>query len=440
MKKIVLILSVFISIAACQNKKKTVKKQKPESNKVEILVKGKDYSASAPYLFKNGDKIIVNWTEQKEKNTFLKYKIFDTNSNKFGQTYEVPSAKGLQLHEESMAKIGKDTKNTLYAFYRRRDRNSRSMFGGYMYYSFSTDQGKTWSKEQKLVKDTTSTSQSFYDIALLPDGTIGLSWLDSRKPIDKELKGKTLYFASTNNQHKIENEKPVAGSTCECCRTDIYVDSLNTIHIAYRNIIQPGEKGFITQKEEAKRKGLKNIDSLDFWDNDTEIRDMYYIYSTDQGKNFTKPVPIYRDNWHISGCPHTGPSLALNQDLLGAVWFTGKPNEEGIYFNTKKQNDSLFSPKKKYISKEGRHPQMIALNGNFYAVYEEYYEKDGKGYEKIVLETIDKNRKSSTREVSAALTRNNHAVLYNIDNHHLFIVWVNTDTKYKKLQYRILKI
>ncbi len=438
MKNSFIILLFLMSFVSCQNKHSETDK-KESKNQVENLVKG-DFGASAPYLFKKGNKIIVNWTEQKEKNTKLKYKIFDTETKKFGPTIEVTPAKGLQLHDESMAKIGMDKNNTLFAFYRRRDRKSRSMFGGNMFYSYSTDNGKTWSKEQRLVKDTTSTSQSFYDIALLPDGTIGISWLDNRKPIDKELKGKTLYFASTNKENKILNEKPVAGSTCECCRTDIYVDSLNNIHIAYRNIIQPGEPGFITQKEEAKQNGVKNIDSLDFWDNDTEIRDMYYIFSSDQGKTFTKPVPIYRDNWHISGCPHTGPSLALNDNVLGAVWFTGKPDHEGIYFNTKQIKDSLFSPKKKYVSKEGRHPQMIVLNGKFYTVYEEYYEKDGKGYEKIVLESIDKNRKSSTREISSPLTRNNHAVLFATDKNHILIVWVNTDTKYKKLQYKIVKI
>ena len=439
MKKLFLLAISGVFLWSSCKDEKNPSKQETNPPEVKILESG-DYSASAPYLYKKDSLIIVNWTQKKERNTSLKYKIFNTKNLSFGEKKEVPVAKGLQLHDESMAKVGMDKKNTLFAFYRRRDSKSRSMFGGHMYYSYSNDGGKTWSNEQKLVKDTTSTSQSFYDIALLPDGFIGLSWLDSRKPIDKEFKGKTLYFASTDEENEVKNEKPVAGSTCECCRTDIYVDPLKNIHIAYRNIIQKGEPGFITQKEEAIQNGVKNVDSLKFWDNDTEIRDMYYIFSGDQGKTFTKPVPIFRDNWHISGCPHTGPSLALNKNQLGAVWFTGKPEHEGLYFNDKKLQDSLFSPKKDYISKEGRHPQMVAVNGKYYIVYEEYYEKDGKGYEKIILESMDINRKSQKTEISAPLSRNDHAVIAPVDDHHLLIVWVNTDTKHKKLQYKIVKI
>jgi len=436
MKKIFIIISVFFLFSACKNQNPQVKKD--EDSKVKTLDSG-NYSASAPYLFKKDSLIIVNWTEKKERDTKLNFKVFNCKTQKFGDKKGVPVADGLQLHEESMAKIGMNKENNLYAFYRRRNKASRSNFGGYMFYSSSMDNGQTWSKEKKLVKDTSSTSQSFYDIALLPDGNIGISWLDSRKPIDKNLKGKTLYFASTEN-NQISNEKPVAGSTCECCRTDLYVDPNNNIHIAYRNIIQPEEPGFITQKQEAIENGIKNIDSLHFWDNDTEIRDMYYIFSKDQGNNFTKPAPIYKDNWHISGCPHTGPSLALNQNILGAVWYTGKPKKEGIYFNTKEIDNNQFSKTKQHLSKEGRHPQMISLNGNYYVVYEEYYEKDGKGYEKIILKIIDNKRKAKTKELSEPLTQNNHAVLYNIDDKHILVVWVNKDTKNKKLQYKIIEI
>ena len=422
MKKVTyLILSLFV-INSCQKEKTIPKiKEQKQVKKERIYQLSKtNHNAEGAYLFTNGSDILINWTEwnkDKSKN-FLKFAFYDKSKQQFNKPTVVTPSKGLQMHAESMAKVGISKQGTLYAVYRRKDVNAKSRYGGYLYYSVSKDKGASWSSEKKLVIDKQSTSQSFFDIALLPNGELGMIWLDSRKPIDKKHKGKTVYFASTNANFSFANEKPIAGSTCECCRTDLYVDSNNTIHIAYRNLIDKSEPNF---------DGIGTM----------EIRDMYYAFSKDNGKTFSKSQPISQDNWHINGCPHTGPSLVNNGKNLAAVWFTGKENEEGIYYAIKNKNEFKA---KKLISKTGHHPQMTAVFGKDFIVYEDYYENQEKGYKKIVLAEIGNLFEQKTREISKTNTQNNHAVLTPVDNNSLLIAWVNTDIRNPKIMYSTIKL
>ena len=420
---------MLLGLISCQQsniKKKPVARksaEKPtEKPVVAKILTDKQLNSEVPFLFKGKDTIILNWTQWEHDKTknILKFAFFNMKTEKFSTLDSVPVSKGLQMHPESMAKIGITDNNIMYAVYRKKDKNDRSRFGGKLYYATSKDFGKTWSAEKLVVNDPKATSLSFYDIAVLPNGEIGMSWLDNRRKLDPKHKGKCLFYGQTSQDKGFVIQKPVAGSTCECCRTEIFVDSNGNIHIAYRNIIEPDEPGF---------------DGYGF----TEIRDMYYLKSMDSGKTFTHPIPISKDNWHVNGCPHTGPSLAFNGEKLGAVWFTGAPSNSGIFFTDKKPEQKNFNPKN-LISREGRHPQMVSLNGNFHIVYEEYYEQNGKGYYKITLKTIKANGEETTTEISPKLTHNNHPVITSFGKNKLLIVWVNSDTRHPKLMYSIYAI
>ncbi len=390
-------------------------------------------NSEGPYLFAGKGILMINWTEwyQNKSKNILKMALFNPQTGKFGEARIIKPSKGLQMHAESMAKVGMTAKGILYAIYRKKSPDDHSRFGGKLYYTISKDTGKTWSDELLLVEDSAATSLSFFDLDLLPDGELGIIWLDNRKPIDSLHKGKTLFFAKTDGDKGFTGFKPIAGSTCECCRTDIYTDSKGRIHVAYRNIIEPDEPGFDGKA-------------------DMEIRDMFYLFSADTGKTFTKPVRIGYDNWHVAGCPHTGPSLAYNGKVLAAVWFTGKPHAEGLYFAVKEDTMKGFYPKVS-IATEGRHPQMIAQGKRFFAVYEEYYEKNGKGFYKIVLNEpdgfnfVDKRfagnitgkMPGKTTEISMPETRNNHPAIALTPHNKKLVAWVNTDTRNPKIMYRL---
>ncbi len=415
MKKIIVPLFLFFLVSCEQNTHQVAEKTTKIIDSVYVLTDAGKNSEGA-FLFNNGQNIVLNWTEwdaHDSKQNVLKFAVFNRKTLKFDSIQRVPLSKGLQMHAESMAKVAIKKDGTLLAVYRKKPKTDKSRFGGLMYYTFSKDGGKTWTKQYRLVEDAKSTSQSFYDIALLPDDNLGLTWLDSRS----KRRGKTLYFARTDTLNLFSEQKPIAFSTCECCRTELFVDSRGYIHVAYRNLIEPDEEGFDGYGQ-------------------TEIRDMYYLKSMDTARNFSRPIPISKDNWHIYGCPHTGPSLAYDGNKLGAVWFTAARNKPGLFFTL--YESDYFLPRKQ-ISVEGRHPQMVAANGKFYRVYEEYHEVDGKGYYKIVLDIQSSDGSVQQKEISQPQTKNNHAVLTLFDD-KLLIAWANDDTRHPKILYKIVEV
>ncbi len=406
MTKIIKTFIVLLFFVSCNKEVKTKKKL---TNKIMQLTSN-SVNSEAVFLFNKDTTTLISWTEWYKDATENQLKFAFYKGNKFDTIQTVPPAKGLQVHSESMAKIGMTRSGVLYAVYRRKTINSKSRFGGHIYYTTSSDLGKHWSLEKKLVAATSSTSQAFFDLALLPDGTLGLIWLDSRTPLKHEERGKNIFFAKTTVNNTFANEKAIIGSTCECCRTELYVDNAKNIHVAYRNIIEKGE--------------------FDFDNNGTvEIRDMYYSISKDNGKTFEEPIAISNDNWHINGCPHTGPSLAKTPEGLRAVWFTAADHNRGIYYASKKNN--AFQ-KRKLLSKEGRHPQMISNKNKLYVVYDMYYETAGKGYTKIILD----DTKGQQKEISKPLSNNNHAVIAKNTANSYIIAWVNMDTRNPKINYK----
>jgi hypothetical protein len=183
-----------------------------------------------------------------------------------------------------------------------------------------------------------SFDQRYFDVALLPNGEAAITWLDN--PNDPNKEGSNVYFATTKGKDGFQGARVIGETACQCCRTDLLVDKKGNIHVAYRDIL-----------------------------NDS-IRDMVYTFSVDEGRTFSKPKRISDDNWKITGCPHTGPSMAINNGIVHFAWFT-KGGETGVFYSNSKDKGKSFS-KRKLISSEARHPQMIAWdNGDLAIVFEE---------------------------------------------------------------------
>ncbi len=407
MKAKLIFLVGLLSIISCES---ILKEKITGKIGVEEVLNDTTFSAMGAYFSPNvKNEIILSWTEEIDTSftNILKYKIFDTKTKSFGETKEVKSSIGIQSHEESMAKIAKTSNGIMYAVFRYKTPTPKNRFAGSVFYSISSDDGTTWSEKKKLVTAETSQSQSFYDIALLPNGELGMCWLDNRKLI-KNKGGSTLYFAHSYGNEGFVNEKPIAGSTCQCCRTDMFISGKNQINVAYRNIM-----------------------------NDS-IRDMFVTKSLDNGKSFSKPVRMGKDDWKIFGCPHTGPSLAYNGVDLAVAWYTGAESGRGLFF--KNLNDEIgFLKNKNLISPTGLHPQMTALNnGNYYLVYEDFYTENNQTYSDIILNTISADGEQNKISITKKHTFNDHAVISNVDNNYLLLAWVNKVEGKSKIVYKLI--
>lgn len=376
----------------CTNEKTT--KHATELSTPLVISDSTQFSEAVFLTTDNLGNPIITWsTASIDSSKYqLAYRRIDKETFSINEEKKITKTTGMQVHHESMAKIGVKDNGDMLAIYRRENPNSKRRFGGDIYYLESTDDGATWGQEKKLVTDTTSGSQSFYDIARLANGELGITWLDSRKIEQKE--GSSVFFKQTKNKGDFSEEKGLLGSTCQCCRTELQVDMYGKINIALRDII-----------------------------NDS-IRDMVYISSTDNGKSFSNAKQISEDNWIINGCPHTGPTLATNSTQRAIAWFT-LGGGKGVYF-TIGEKELKTSPKRILISSNATHPQMV-WDGNYFALtYELNTFYKGKTSKQVVVTFIDEEGNvKKTVKVSPSGEDSLMPVLQQIENGKILVAWVN---------------
>jgi len=73
---------------------------------------------------------------------------------------------------------------------------------------------------------------------------------------------------------------------------------------------------------------------------DQEIRDIYYSKLKDG--NWSKPKPVYQDNWKINGCPVNGPKVAVNGGSVAVAWFTAAENIPKVKLAFSKNGGAQF--------------------------------------------------------------------------------------------------
>lgn len=329
MKKITAIVFTFlIGLTACS--------PKTDPALPQVLATGAR-EAGAPYFTKDDQQNpVLCWTEKESADSRyrLKYAVYNAQTGQFNNPITVPASAGCSNAAESMAKVAFKADGTVLAIFARRFPNEKNPYAGAIYYSISADRGLNWSGARFLHTDTAHTyGRSFFDVARLKDGELGAIWLDGR--YGKNIKGSALFFARTTAGKGFATDTCIVKGTCECCRTAIFSDETGNIHLAYRNINFPAVLS------------------------DRQVRDMAYQLSADQGKTFSAARAISNDNWEISGCPHSGPSLAVSKAGVEAVWFTAGGGA-GLYHTTSAGLGGDFR-NRKLITAAGRHPQLVAL-------------------------------------------------------------------------------
>ncbi|HEX6915661.1 MAG TPA: sialidase family protein [Chitinophagaceae bacterium] len=316
-------------------------------------------------------RMVISWAGMTSDSTARFCYATADDAGVFGKPVVVPGSEQIKPNGENLPRIIFKPSGEIIALWGVANPNELNKYSGLVYYSQSFDQGKTWSPPAPLVHDTASFDQRYYDVALLPDGEVGIIWLDNRQ--QQETDGSALYFASSEGRDGFKNERRISEPCCPCCRTDLFVDSKGRIHAIYRAILQ-----------------------------DT-IRDMVHLVSADNGRSFTKPRRISFDNWVLRGCPHTGPSMTENSSGIHFSWYTGG-GAKGAHFTSSRDNGQHFDMPDT-VSSSGSHPQLITLGDDRLLVaWDEYLPHDTNGGKRIGLQWRDVNgKRSDTRYVAEGL-------------------------------------
>lgn len=335
MKYLLLFFLIIASLTSgCQETNKTSSSNDEEA---AIPVTDTAFNTSCPYLTHNSEGVpVLSWVQENQATqaTQIYYAVYIDSIKKFGKPEIISSAANVEPHGEDMPKIIYQKNGNMFAVYSIKNPQPGNPYTGAVYYTRSFDGGEHWTPAHPLITDSSqSFDQRYFDVALLPNDEIGMIWLNNSIPT-----GSTLFYASTNGKEDFSNKTIIARHTCQCCRTDLLIDAHGNINVAWRNIF-----------------------------NDS-IRDMAYAVSKDTGKTFSSPVRISADNWAVDGCPHTGPSMAQNNDGLHFTWFT-MGGGGGVYYCHKKANETFFSPRETVSGlPSAKHPQIVALPDNDLAI------------------------------------------------------------------------
>jgi hypothetical protein len=315
---------------------------------------------SCPYLTRDhNNNVVLSWVKQTHDSAFaFTYAVSVNGGQSFQSPIVIPSSNNVFPHSENIPKIIFKPSGEIIAVWGASNPNPINKYSGLVYYSQSFDSGKSWTDAKRLVNDTSSYDQRYFDVALMPDGEAGIIWLDNRKTINKE--GAAIYFATSKNKDGFQNGTIIGQPTCECCRVDLFVDKSKNIHVAYRAIL-----------------------------NDS-IRDIVHSVSTDSGRSFSKPAVISTDNWMINACPHTGPSMTESGGRIHFAWYTMGAGT-GIYHTSTMDNGKTFEKRSTIIENIGRHPQISSITDNTIIAWDELSEKDGKMFTRICLHKAENN-------------------------------------------------
>jgi hypothetical protein len=203
-------------------------------------------------------------------------------------------------------------------------------------------QTEKWGKTLTVNDDVAPSTHTFHGAAVAPDGIVYVAWLDRRElPVSnadgypegglktghQNIKGTVaLYLASSRDQGKtFQRNVRVAGNVCPCCRAAIGFSKGNVL-VAWRSV----EKG--------------------------DIRDISISISSDQGKHWSEPKNISRDNWNITGCPQVGPTIASAGDRTYLAWYTDGEGGPGTFLISTVDGGRSFSTKRKVSASANSQP------------------------------------------------------------------------------------
>lgn len=171
-----------------------------------------------------------------------------------------------------------------------------------------SNDGQTFAAPLTVHSDTAEITHRFESMLTLPGNKVVVAWIDKREYESAKSKkvpyrGAGIYAAmSTDGGKTFQREYKLADHSCECCRLGSAIDSDGAPLFLWRHVFEPNERDHALAR-------LKPDGTLD----------------TLQRATF--------DRWKLDGCPHHGPSLAVDvQGVRHAVWFNQKDGEGRVFY------------------------------------------------------------------------------------------------------------
>jgi len=297
-------------------------------------------NAATPFLTPDG-KLLLAWTSGG--------KVSVAQSADLGKTFTSPvvvaeHGKSLDAGGDARPQIVSDSKGNVflaYAFFK--DGNWNAQINTVR----SSDGGISFTVPAPLIKN--GSSERFPSIAIGPDNTIFLAWIDKRLIADAKssgnarLGGSIAYSFSNDVGKTFQPEKIANENSCECCRIGSSIDPKGGVAIVYRAIFSGGIRDHATQ----------------------------LINESSSGKIHR----VSKDEWRTDACPHHGPSIAISSTgKIHVAWFTQGSARSGVFYaNSSNEGETYSRPARIGAEQENvSRPYLLALDKSIWLVWKAF--------------------------------------------------------------------
>ena len=318
--------------------------------------------------------VYVAWTQK----TDGRYHVVLARAHEADSTpvrVSAPDDTTLSAHASPKVQVGPD--GTVYvAWTNRIPIEGRTWPGSNILLAASTDSGRTFDAPVFVNDDAEGlpTEHGYHDLAVGPDGTVYVAWIDFRVQDSVRVarrRGSQAHVQGPRTQpfrpvgHAVRHDGPGAeirlayatdgGRTfsrnvvvddraCECCPISVAVGADGAVYVMWRKI---------------------------FEDN---IRDMAVARSTDGGRTFSEAVRVHEDNWQINGCPHVASALTVDEaGRVYAGWYTGQRAQDGLYYAVSADGGATFGTSVGLVSGVAKSEMQLRAghDGEVWGVWED---------------------------------------------------------------------
>ncbi len=182
----------------------------------------------------------------------------------------------------------------------------------------SADGGRTWSAPASVTdRPQPFGSFNFHSLQAARGDTVFAAWLDGRDGRSATYLARSVDGGRTWARNV--RVTPPGRESCPCCRTAVAAGRGDTVYAAWRDVAHRPDS--------------------------STVREVVVARSADGGRTWAAPVRAQRDGWVFGGCPHAGPSLAV--DAAGRVhvaWWSGKEGAAGVFYARSDDGGTSFVP------------------------------------------------------------------------------------------------
>ncbi len=269
-------------------------------------------------------------------------------------------------------------------------------------FSRSHDGGKTFSPAVKVSDAPLPASAGFESMAVGPDGSVYLAWLDGR---EKTTAGSATYFAASRDGGKsFSPNVKIDGNACPCCRTALAVAPDGTVYAAWRKVYP------------------------------NDVREMVAASSRDGGKTFSAPVIVGNDKWVIAGCPHRGAGLGVDSaGKLHITWYSEGGGKPAIYYAMSNDRGATFTKEEIAVTPGffPDHPALAVAGEKVYLAWEEVTPVFGN----IMFKAVS----GATRRLSDGVRKSSSPVVVTNANGAVAAAWSKDEMRNTRSLLRVIR-